>query len=256
MARFMDCGLLEKLMRMAGVLSLVLLTLASGGADAQRRGAAPTTGPVTFAILVSDAEGKPVGDVLVTLTGVVSRTSRTERGRTVFENLPSGQYKLRFEKPGYVPLDHDVTGRGAKPIDITITLEAEPVEPPKPVEPAPPPPPAPVAETRMVVLDMPAFIEKNYVGRAAGKTTPMGCATGGSSTLLQINEPLAQHTHDDADEFLYVIAGQGTARLSGREESLGPAVFLMVPRGMAHTIIAGPKKPLVMMSIRTGAGCR
>jgi mannose-6-phosphate isomerase-like protein (cupin superfamily) len=107
----------------------------------------------------------------------------------------------------------------------------------------------------MVVLDMPAFIEKNYVARAAGKTTPMGCAAGGSSTLIQINEPLAQHTHDDSDEFIYVIAGQGMARLSGREESLGPAVFLMVPRGMAHSISAGPKKPLVMVSIRAGDGC-
>ena len=243
-------------MRIAGVVSIILVTLVSAAADAQRRGAAPTTGPVTLAIFVEDAKGQPVGDVLVTLTGATSRTSRTERGRTVFENLPSGQYKLRFEKTGYLPLDHDVTGRGAKPIEVKVTLEAEPEpEPVKPVEAPPPPPPAP-AETRMVVLDMPAFIEKNYIGRAAGKTTPMGCASGGSSTLLQINEPLAQHTHDDADEFLYVIAGQGTAKLSGREESLGPAVFLMVPRGTAHTITAGPKKPLVMMSIRTGAGCR
>jgi mannose-6-phosphate isomerase-like protein (cupin superfamily) len=243
-------------MRFMWLSSFVLLTLASGAVDAQRRGAAPTTGPVTFAIYVADPSGAPVGDVNVTLTGVVSRTTRTERGRTVFENLPSGQYRIRFEKPGYLPLDHDVTGRGSKPIDVKVTLEPAPVEPAKPVEAPPPPPPAPVVDAKMVVLDMPAFIEKNYVGRAAGKTTPMGCAPGGSSTLIQINEPLAQHTHDDSDEFIYVIAGQGMARLSGREESLGPGVFLMVPRTMAHTISAGPKKPLVLMSMRTGGGCR
>lgn len=242
-------------MRVSWMMSFVLLTLVSATVAAQRRGPTPTVGPVTFAIYVADPAGAPVSDVKVTLTGVVSRTSRTERGRTVFENLPTGQYNLRFEKPGFVALDQDVAGKGSKPIDVKITLQPEPVEPARP-EPPPPPPVAPPADIKMVVLDMPAFIEKNYIGRAAGKTTPMACASGGSSTLIQINEPLAEHTHDDADEFIYVIAGQGVARLSGREESLGPAVFMMIPRGMPHTISAGPKKPLVMMSLRTGPGCR
>ena len=241
-------------MRMTAFLSILMLTPLSGAADTQRRGGTPTTGPVTFAINVSDLSGKPVGDVRVTLTGVVTRTTRTERGRTVFENLPSGQYSIRFEKDGYVTVEREVTGRGAKPIDVAVIMEPVPAEPPpapKPVEPPPPPP-----DLKMAVLDMPAFIEKNYVGRAAGKTTPMGCAPGGSSTLIQMNEPLAQHTHDDADEFIYVIAGQGMAKLSGREESLGPAVFLMIPRGMPHTVTAGPKKPLVMMSVLAGEKCR
>lgn len=242
-------------MRMT-VLPILLALLVSGPAAAQRRGAAPTTGPVTFAINVTDPSGAPVPDVRVTLTGVVTRTTRTERGRTVFENLPSGQYTLKFEKPGYITVDKDVTGRGAKPIDVSVTMEREPEPEPKPIEKPLPPPPAPAADLKMAVLDMPAFIEKNYIGRAAGKTTPMGCAPGGSSTLLQMNEPLAQHTHDDADEFIYVIAGQGVAKLSGREESLGPAVFLMIPRGMPHTVTTGPKKPLVMMSVLAGDRCR
>jgi mannose-6-phosphate isomerase-like protein (cupin superfamily) len=243
-------------MRMTVLLSLFLLTLTPGAAGAQRRGAAPATGPVTFAISVTDQSGAPVGDVRVTLTGVVTRSSRTERGRTVFENLPSGQYVLKFERPGFVTLEREVTGKGAKPIDVAVTLEREPEPEPKPIEKPLPPPPAPAADLKIAVLDMPAFIEKNYIGRAAGKTTPMGCAPGGSSTLIQMNEPLAQHTHDDADEFIYVIAGQGMAKLSGREEPLGPAVFLMVPRGMPHTITAGPKKPMVMMSVLAGDKCR
>ncbi|HET7695446.1 MAG TPA: carboxypeptidase regulatory-like domain-containing protein [Vicinamibacterales bacterium] len=242
-------------MRMTASLAIVLLTLASGLTAAQRRGTAPTTGPVTFAINVTDSSGAPVPDVRVTLSGVVTRTTRTERGRTVFENLPSGQYILKFEKPGYISVDRQVTGRGAKPIEVAVTMEREPEPEPAPVEkPAAPPPPPP--DLKMAVLDMPAFIEKNYIGRAAGKTTPMGCAPGGSSTLIQMNEPLAQHTHDDADEFIYVIAGQGMAKLSGREEPLGPAVFLMVPRGMPHTVAAGPKKPLVLMSVLAGDKCR
>ena len=240
-------------MRMIWTISFLLLAAVSRPLEGQRRGAAPQTGPVTFAIGVTDPAGAPVGDVAVTLSGPVTRTTRTERGRTVFEGLPTGTYQFRFEKTGYITQEREVSGRGAKPIDVNITLEPEPPPPPKPVEVLPPPPPP---DVKFAVLDMPAFIEKNYIGKAAGKTTPMGCATGGSSTLLQINEPLAMHTHDDSDEFIYVIAGQGMARLSGREESLGPAVFLMIPRGMPHTVSAGPKKPLVLMSIRAGDKCR
>jgi mannose-6-phosphate isomerase-like protein (cupin superfamily) len=235
------------------IVSVLTLLVRAHPLDAQRSGApAPRSGPVTLVIAVTDPAGTPVGDVSVSLSGAVSRTTRTERGRAVFEGLPTGDYRLRFEKTGYVPLEREVTGRGAKPIDVTVTLEPLPPPPPKPVDPVPPPPP----EIKFAVLDMPAFIEKNYIGKAAGKTTPMGCALGGSSTLLQINEPLALHAHDDADEFIYVIAGQGMARLSGREESLGPAVFLMIPRGMPHTLTAGPKKPLVLMSVRAGDKCR
>jgi mannose-6-phosphate isomerase-like protein (cupin superfamily) len=121
----------------------------------------------------------------------------------------------------------------------------------------PPPPPAapPPSDAKPVILDMPAFIEKNYVGRAAGKTTPLGCSTGGSSTLVQINDAIATHAHDDADEFLYVIAGEGMANLGDRHEKLEGGVYLLIPRGLAHGFTAGPKKPLVMIAIRAGGPC-
>ena len=40
--------------------------------------------------------------------------------------------------------------------------------------------------------------------------------------------------------------------LAGR--TLGPAVFLMIPRRMSHTLVAS-KKPLVLVSIRAGEKC-
>ena len=86
-------------------------------------------------------------------------------------------------------------------------------------------------DAKVVAIDMLAFIEKNYIRRAAGKTTPVACATGGDATLLQLNEPMAEHAHDDADEFFYVIAGQGAVRLGERVEALGPGVFILIPRG-------------------------
>ena len=235
------------------LMSCVLLALAyAAPMEAQARRGAPSRGPVTFAIAVTEPSGTPVSGVKVTLSGAVNLTRDTEGGRTVFENLPAGVYRLRFEKPGFVTLEREVQGRGAKPIDVKVTLVPEP-----------PPPPAPVAAlptlvaspAKLVVLDMPAFIEKHYVGREPGSTTPLGCGPGGAATLLQINEPLSQRAHADADEFIYVIAGQGMARFGERAEPLGPAVFLMIPRGTPHTLTAEKKKPLVLISVLAGASC-
>src|SRR4030095_16789253 len=156
----------------------------------------------------------------------------------------------RFEKEGFVALDRSVTGRGSAPVDVKVTLT--PAGPPlRQVGPLPPAPSAAApGDNRAIALDMPAFIEKNYAGRAAGKTTPIGCSAGGSSTLIQLNDAIATHAHADADEFIYVIAGQGSANMGDRHEALGPGVYMLIPRGVAHGFTTGPKKPLVMISTR------
>jgi mannose-6-phosphate isomerase-like protein (cupin superfamily) len=192
------------------------------------------------------------------MTGPAERASRTEAGRIVFEDLPAGTYKFRFDKDGFVTFEKEVAARGSAPIDVKVTLTPAAVQPRPDVPPPAPTPLAPVppmADVKPVVLDMTAFIEKNYVGRASGKTLPLGCSSGGSATLVQVNDSIASHAHSDADEFVYVIAGQGTAKLGTRDEPLGPAVYLLIPRGMAHAFTVGPKKPLVMISIRAGGAC-
>jgi uncharacterized RmlC-like cupin family protein len=238
------------------VLFLAVITAAVAPVTAQRRGAGGG-GSVTFAVTVADPSGAPLPEVRVTMTGPAERTGRTEAGRLVFEGLPAGTYRFRFEKDGFVPFEKELAARGSAPIEVKVTLTPVPAQPPPPAPPvaAPAPVPTNLAPAKPVVLDMPAFIEKNYVGRAAGKTTPLGCSTYGSSTLIQINEPIASHAHADADEFVYVIAGQGMVKLGERDESLGPGVYLLIPRGLAHAFTAGPKKPLVMISTRAGEKC-
>jgi uncharacterized RmlC-like cupin family protein len=242
-----------------GLVPAVLLLLMAIPLGAQRRGGAGG-GAVTFAVSVSDPSGTPIPGVKVTLTGASERTAQTEGGRAVFEGLPSGPYRFRFDREGFVPLERELAGRGGAPIDVKVTLTPAPSPPssrPAPSAPSTPsaPPPAPAVDAKPVVLDMPAFIEKNYVGRAAGKMTPLACSTGGVSTLVQINEPLVDQVHAEADEFIYVIAGQGKARLGDRDEPLGAGVFMLIPRGTAHSLTAGPKKPLVLVSTRAGEKC-
>jgi mannose-6-phosphate isomerase-like protein (cupin superfamily) len=248
----------EKLMKKALILAILLIASISTSTSAeQRRGGAGTAtgGAVTFAVAVQDPAGTPVPEVKVTVSGAASRTARTEGGRIVFEGLPAGTYKLRFEKDGYITYERELAARGSTPIDVKVTLDKMPAPPPPPAPVAPVTPKPRVVDAKVVAIDMPAFIEKYYVGRAAGKTNPLGCATGGDATLLQLNESMAEHTHDDADEFFYVIAGQGAARLGERVEALGPGVFMLIPRGTAHTITPAVKKPLEILSLRAGAAC-
>lgn len=237
-------------MRKSLMAAVLLLTMAIPVA-AQRRGGGG--GAVTFAVTVSDPSGAPIPGVMITLTGAAERKTRTEGGRAVFEGLPSGSYRFRFDKDGFISLERELTGRGAAPIEVKATLSVVPSPPAQPV-PSASPTPEPLVNAKLVVLDMPAFIEKYYVGKAAGKVMPMACATGGAATLVQINEPVAEHAHADADEFVYVIAGQGQASLAGKQEPLGPAVFMMIPRGTPHTFTA-TKKPLVLVSTRAGERC-
>jgi hypothetical protein len=242
-------------MRTLMISSAVMVGLLSAPLGAQRRGAAPPApaGRVTFAVSVTDPAGAPVPDVKVSVTGAAERSGRTEAGRMVFEAMPAGSYRFRFDKDGFVPLERELAARGTAPVDVKVTLTPAP-PPPTPPAPAKPSTP-PAVNARLVVLDMPAYIEKYYVGKTASKANELACATGGASSLMQLNEPLVEHTHADADEFIYVIAGQGMATIGTRQEPLGPGVFMLIPRGTAHAIGVGAKKPLEFISTRAGERC-
>ncbi len=236
-------------MRYLTFVIVVAFVLSGAAPHAQRR----TTGSSTFAIFVSDPAGKPITGVKVTLDGPAERSAMTEAGRLAFENLPAGTYHLRFERDGFETLQQDVAARGTKPIDVKVTL----VPAVKPVPPPPTPAPAPtpaVTDEKPVAIDIASLAEKNFVGRASGKVSPLACGAGGTATLIQINDPLADQRHADADEFLYVIAGVGTASLAGLQQALNPGIFVMVPRGVSHTLTP-THKPLVMLAVRAGDKC-
>ena len=239
-------------------MTILALILAVGQAATPRPQTQPqrrSVGSAAFAIVVTDPSGAPLGDVKVTMTGPVSREVRTERGRIALENLPSGNYVLRFELEGFFSLEREVVARGGAPIDVKIILTPEPPPPPPPVPVIPPKPTAPAPTGEPVAIDMTSFIEKNYVGRGAGKISPLACAAGGAATLMQVKDPLVEHTHADADEFLYTIAGEGSVRAAGRDQPLHAGSFMMLPRGVPHIIVAVTRNPLVLLSIKAGEHC-
>ena len=240
------------------LLVAVLFCCASTtGIAAQRRGAGG--GPGTFAVSVTDPDGKPIPNVLVTLEGGVSRTVRTEGGRIALENLPPGTYLLRFEREGYLTLERELAARGGAPIDVKVTLK------PLPPPPAPPPPvaaPVPAAPTRptvdakAAVVDVPALIEKNWVGRNPSRATPISCGSDGLTQLIQLNEALMPHEHAESDETFYVVAGEGNAMVGGASHRLKAGVLVFVPRGNRHGLAPTGKNPLIVLSARPGEPCK
>jgi hypothetical protein len=240
-------------MRITSLVVVVLVSLAGLHAQAQRR----SGGTATLAVRVTDPSGVPIGGVKVTVDGPTPRQATTEQGRIAFENLASGSYRLRFEREGFVTLERELVARGGAPIDVKVTMT--PV--PKPLQPVAPPPPQPApsvpasAGAAPVLIDISAFIEANFVGRSGQRSSPLACGTGGAATLIQLREPLAQHAHAEGDEFLYVVAGEGTARLNGRDERLRVGSFLMVPRGLSHMLTPSGRTPLIALSVRPGDRC-
>ena len=231
------------------VLAALLGTVSGAAAPEQRR--APRT--ATLAVVVSDPSGAPINDVLVTIEGPASRSLRTEAGKIVFEGVPPGAYRLRFEHDGFVTLERELTARAGKPTEVKATLNPAPPAPEPPPEPEPPP--TPDVNAPPVTLDLPAVIEKEFIGRAPGKVTALACAAGGTARLIQVREPLVEETHADSDEFIYVIAGEGTAALSGTKNQLHAGVFVLVPRGVPHTITMTGRNPLMLLSTRAGEPC-
>lgn len=236
----------------------ILLVIASGFPAHAQRGerAAAAGGTVSFAVVVTDSTGAPLPGVDVDVSGPADRDARTEAGRIAFEDLPAGTYRFKFQKNGFITIERDVVARGRVPIDVKVAMDAAPALPPAaPVPVAAPPLPRPSVDAKPLLLDLPSFIEKNYVGKAPQKTSALICTSGGPATLLQLNDTVAENTYADADEFIYVIAGQGTATLGSDQDPLEAGTFLLIPRGTKHAFVPGPKKPLVMISILAGGTC-
>jgi mannose-6-phosphate isomerase-like protein (cupin superfamily) len=231
------------------VVLAVALGAATLDASAQRRGGG---GTATFAVFVADSAGAAMPGVLVSVEGPAQRSARTEGGRIAFEGLPAGSYRLRFEHEGFITLEREVTARSGAPIDVKVTLKPLPAPPPPPpsVE-----PPKPTVDAKPAIFDVPSVFEKEVVGRAGGKTTPLACSDASTATLIQVKDPVPQHAHDDADEYLYVIGGEGSAHVAGREERLKAGVLLFVPRTVPHAFTARGRSPLVLVSTRAGDGC-
>jgi mannose-6-phosphate isomerase-like protein (cupin superfamily) len=169
-------------------------------------------------------------------------------------------YRLRFEHDGFLPLERDVTVRAGQTGALEVSLSAAPPPPPPPPAAAPPPAPAPVARPAApagppVTVSIPAFLDKNYVGRDPLKESVLACTPQATTRLLQLRDPIQEHKHADLDELLYVVAGDGAMKLGEQTTVVGPGSLTVVPRGVSHGFERRGKNPLIVLSMLAGAPC-
>ena len=87
------------------------------------------------------------------------------------------------------------------------------------------------------------------------KQDEVGCTASARTTLLQLREPGKEEARPDADEVLYVVAGEGTLRLGNRDLPLASSTVAVVPRGTVRGLTRKGKNPLILLSVVSGPAC-
>jgi mannose-6-phosphate isomerase-like protein (cupin superfamily) len=242
----------------AALLAAVLSSVAAAQAPQPPRPRPRAQTPPAQVVVVRDFSGTLLADVHIIINGPKTIEATTDKLGAAKTALADGSYRFHFERDGFVALERDVAIRAGKPAEIDVALTAAPPPPPPP-----PPPPAPASKPLTavapggppVIVSIPAFLEKNFIGRDPLKESVLGCTPDVTTRLLQLHDALAAHTHADLDEVLYVVAGDGVVRVQERQTPIGAGSLTVIPRNLSHEIERRGKNPLILLSMLAGAPC-
>ena len=179
-----------------------------------------------MAITVTDATGATIPGVRVAAEGPTQRGGETNgSGQANFPGLQGGVYRLRFDGDAVVSFEKEVTVRGGQVLAVDVMLNpAKKVAPPPPAPVAAPPPPVaaktgPAGQPQQV--NIPNVLEAEFVGKNPRRESLLACSGDTRSAMLQVNQPTPERMYADADVVYYVIGGEGTLKLNGKETQAG-----------------------------------
>lgn len=228
--------------------------------QAQRRAAtqsAAVTARTGLMITTTDPVGAPLRGVRVLITGPSDRSGTTDSmGELRVTGMQAGTYRLRFTGDEVDTFEREVTVRAGAvpPLDIMLS--------PAPPPPPPPPPPAPVAVAAPVgplgsamVQSVPSTLEKEFIGNQERRETLLSCSGNTRTTLIQLNGPLPDRVYSGADATYYVVGGEGTIQLAGRELPLPLNSVVSVPRGTLHAFNRSGRRTLILVAVLGGEPC-
>lgn len=218
--------------------------------------------PAAVELSVTTMAGMTIPGATVKAEGPTSRAGTTgPDGRIVFENLPAGTYRFRVERDAFVTLEKEILVWAGSRMPAQAVLSAGTATP----APAAPPPPAPAptmsgpvlkaGEPRVLSLTD-DIAEKLIREKDPVAERQLGCSGATASRLIRVNDSLAVHSHADADEVLYIIAGEATLKLGDKDQTLSPGWFSLIPRGMSHSITKRGRGPVLMLSSVSGPPCQ
>lgn len=244
--------------RVPFVCTLAILT--SIGLSAQTAAPRAAGRPATLTIQVTDILGAPLADTKVTATGPVAREGATAPdGSLRLAGMRAGTYRLRFTRDGSITLERDIAMRAGESLTVDLSLSPAPASPK--ADPAKPSMPEPAMKALpppgdAKVTPVPLFLEKNFIsGREGRKESSLGCTATGAATLHQLREAWLNHAHEDADEWIYVVAGEGTLRIGTADQRVQAGTFAMVPHTTGHALLPQGRNPLIVISVLSGPRC-
>jgi len=222
------------------------------------KAAIPPARTTSVRVSVHDPNGESLDGVRLILSGSAEgEYSTAAAGTAVLPNIKDGMYRIRCERDGFITLEREfpVHSAGAlTPVDIVLTPA-----PPPPVPPPAPKPAAPLAGAPAgppVNVNIPDFLDTNFIGRDPMKESILACKPAETVRLLQLRDGVAEHVHDKVDEVLYVVAGDGAVRVGSQTMAVRAGSLAVVPQGVAHAIERRGKNPLVVVSTLSGGPCR
>jgi mannose-6-phosphate isomerase-like protein (cupin superfamily) len=105
------------------------------------------------------------------------------------------------------------------------------------------------------VLSVPKVLEGDFVGKNPRRESLLSCSGNTRTTMLQVNQPMPERMYADADVVYYVIGGEGTMKLNGKESKLALNDFVSIPRGGSHSFERRGNRTLILLSVLGGEPC-
>jgi len=212
-----------------------------------------------MAITVTSPQGATLSGVNVAIMGPTERSGETDgSGQVNFPGLQAGTYRLRFTGDKVTAFEKEVIVRAGQISDVDVSLTAAP-EPKVIVQAAPALPPGPTTATgpkgQAVTHSIGDLLEKEYVGKQPRRETLLSCSGNTRTTMLQVNQPMPERMYADADVVYYVIGGEGTMKLNGKETRLALNDFVSIPRGGSHSFERRGNRTLILLSVLGGEPC-
>jgi mannose-6-phosphate isomerase-like protein (cupin superfamily) len=226
---------------------------------------ATTAKPGSVALTVVTESGATLPGAAVSLRGAVDRQALAGTdGVATLLNIPPGTYRARISRDGYVTFEKEVMIRAGVRATSEAALTAAPAAPPPP-PPAPretPKPSQPQSQSEprgpvgaAKVLSLIDLTDQMLRDPAPLVEREIGCSVATASQLILIRETLTSHTHADADEMLYVVAGDATLKIADKDTQVSAGWFGIVPRGSAHSLTKRGRNAPIVLAIRSGHPC-
>jgi hypothetical protein len=226
-----------------------------------RRAAAPAT--ATLQVRVTDRSGTPLEGAAVTVEGPSARNGDAGAdGLVGFRTMTAGTYRIRAAHDAFITLEKELAIRNGTASTLDFALAAAPENAAAPAAPPPSAPPAPAAAPAPAItpgepriIDVPDLAERSLSGREPVRAVPIGCSGLSNAQLLVVRESIQRTTRDDADQMIYVVAGEATLAVAGREQQVSGGWFTVVPRGTPHAVTRRGRNPAILLSIVGGPPC-